>query len=390
MVQVKVVVAHNRYSSAQPSGENIVVDSEIAQLTGAGVTVVPFLRSSDEIADLGPVGKLALMGSPVYSRSTQRELSAMLERERPDVLHLHNPYPFLSPAVVRTAQRHGVPVVQTVHNYRQVCVNGLYFRDGHLCHDCRGRMVGLPGVLHGCYRGSKAQSAVMATALAVNRGTWRRLDRYIALTEAVADHLRGFGVSDDRITVKPNGVPDPGEPAPPGDGFVYVGRLSDEKGVSLLLDAWERHPDGALGRLAVAGDGPLRAAVAAAAARRGDIEYFGQVTPAERDDLLRAAAALVTASVCEDVLPTVVIEAMAHGRPVLTTDLGGPPSMVADTGVVVAPTVEALADGLARMRVAAAELSGRARQRYLSHFTPEVVLSRQLEIYRELSENGRS
>jgi glycosyltransferase involved in cell wall biosynthesis len=209
---VKVVVAHNRYREAQPSGENTIVDLEIAQLAAAGVEVLPFLRSSDEIPALPVTSKALLPVSPIYAPKAQRELSDLIEEHRPDVLHLHNPYPLLSPWVVRTAHRHGVPVVQTVHNYRQVCSSGLYFRDGHICQDCRGRALGVPAIVHSCYRGSRAQSAVMAATLAMHRPTWRSVDRYIALTAAVADHLREYGIGADRITVKPNSIPDPGPP----------------------------------------------------------------------------------------------------------------------------------------------------------------------------------
>src|SRR5882672_7176240 len=167
----KVVVAHNRYGSAAPSGENAIVDAEIAQLRAAGLDVIPFVRSSDEINDL-PVAQRALLPlSPIYNGPSQRALDEVLRAENPDLLHLHNPYPLLSPWVVRTAHRHGVPVVQTVHNYRQVCSSGLYFRDGHNCQDCRGRLFGVPAVVHRCYRGSRTQSALMATTLAVHRPT---------------------------------------------------------------------------------------------------------------------------------------------------------------------------------------------------------------------------
>ncbi len=164
---MKIVVAHNRYSSAQPSGENIIVDAEIAQLRAAGVEVLPFLRSSDEIGELPASQKLLLPLGPIYAGRAQRELTALIRGHRPDVLHLHNPYPLISPWIVRTAHAHGLPVVQTVHNYRQVCVNGVYFRDGHICQDCKGRALPLPAVRHACYRGSTAQSLVMATALTV-------------------------------------------------------------------------------------------------------------------------------------------------------------------------------------------------------------------------------
>src|SRR3982751_2707008 len=170
---MKVLVAHNRYSSAQPSGENIVVDAEIAQLTAAGVEVVPFLRSSDEIGSLPLAQKALLPLGPIISPWAVKALRSVIASERPDLVHVHNPYPLISPWVVRTAQAHGLPVVQTVHNYRQVCANGLYFRDGHICHDCRGRALPLPAVRHACYRGSCAPSAGMGNALTVPRGTSR-------------------------------------------------------------------------------------------------------------------------------------------------------------------------------------------------------------------------
>ncbi|MGH3647794.1 MAG: glycosyltransferase family 4 protein, partial [Micromonosporaceae bacterium] len=219
---MKVVIAHNRYVSAQPSGENSVVDNELGLLAEAGVEVVPFLRTSDEIATMSAGQKALLPISPLYAGTAQRQLRDLLAREKPDVLHLHNPYPLLSPWVVRTAHAAGVPVVHTVHNFRQVCVAGTYFRDGHPCYDCRGKSFGYPGILHGCYRGSRAQSAIMASTLAAHRGTWRSVDRFIALTTAMAAHLRSYGIQDSQIVVKPNCVPDPGTHSVTGSGFLYV------------------------------------------------------------------------------------------------------------------------------------------------------------------------
>lgn len=378
---MKVVVAHNRYREAQPSGENIIVDQEIGQLAAAGVTVVPFLRSSDAIANLPLAGKALLPISPIYAPAAQRDLAELLRLERPDVLHLHNPYPLLSPWVVRTAHRFGVPVVQTVHNYRQVCSSGLYFRDGGICQDCRGRFVGVPAVVHKCYRGSRVQSALMATTLAVHRPTWRSVDRYIALTEAIAEHLRDYGIPADRIVVKPNGIPDPGAPAPLGDGFLFLGRLSPEKGVGLLLDAWQRHTDGSLGMLRIAGDGELRPLVEAAAAARIDVEFLG---PLDRDGVraaLRSTAVVMATSTWHDVLPTVVLEALSSGRPVLGTALGGIPYLVGDAGWVVPAEAGALAAALPVARDGAATLAPMARSRYERTFHPDVLIRRLIDVY---------
>ncbi|MEV2237866.1 glycosyltransferase family 4 protein [Micromonospora sp. NPDC049891] len=437
---MRIVVAHNRYREAQPSGENTIVDAEIAQLAAAGVEVLPFLRSSDEIPSMPKTVKALLPISPIYAPRAQQELGRLLTEHRPDVLHLHNPYPLLSPWVVRTAHRHGVPVVQTVHNYRQVCSSGLYFRDGMICQDCRGRALGVPAVVHRCYRGSRAQSALMATTLAVHRGTWKSVDRFIALTSAVADHLRDYGIPDERIVVKPNGIPDPGTPAPLGQGFLFLGRLSPEKGLGLLLEAWRRHPDGALGPLRVAGDGELRPLVEAAAAERADVTFLGPLDRAGVRDALAASAVVLATSTWHDVLPTVIIEALASGRPVLGTALGGIPYLVgADTprepagtgpavtasapappspggpagpvgqtgpavpavtprqaglpagirageaGWVVPPDPAALAAALPVAAAGAAALSSSARTRYERTFHPDVVTKRLIDVYTSLT-----
>ncbi|QSB14972.1 glycosyltransferase [Natronosporangium hydrolyticum] len=388
---MKVVVAHNRYRTAAPSGENRIVDIEIEQLAGAGVEVLPFLRSSDDIPALPATGKLLLPISPLWNPGAQRDLAQLLRDHRPDVLHLHNPYPLLSPWLVRTAHRYGVPVVHTVHNYRQVCASGIYFRDGQVCQDCRGTRLGLPAVRHKCYRGSAAQSALMAATLTLHRPTWRSVDRYLALTDAIAEHLRGYGIPAERIVVKPNSIPDPGPPAPPGDGFLFAaGRLSPEKGLSLVLDGWQRHPDGALGTLRIAGDGEQRGLAEAAAAARADIDYLGVLDPAGVRSALAASAAVIVAPRWHDVLPTVVIEALAAGRPILGTDLGGVPYLVGDAGWIAPAEPAALAAALPTARTEAAVRAEAARARYESTFHPDVVTGQLLEVYENLRASRRS
>jgi glycosyltransferase involved in cell wall biosynthesis len=380
---MKVIVAHNRYRQGQPSGENVVVDAEIGQLRAAGVEVVPFLRSSDEIGAMSTVQKALLPAAPIYAGAAQRELRALLRMHRPDLLHLHNPYPLLSPWVIRTAHAAGVPVVHTVHNYRQVCASGVYYRDGHPCTDCLGRRVGVPAVVHACYRGSRAQSAVMATTLALHRPTWHAVDRHVALTDEIAAHLRGYGIAEERIVVKPNAVDDPwlGEPPPLGDGFIYIGRLVPEKGVPLLLEAWARHPVGALGMLRIVGDGPLRAIAEAAAAERADVLFLGSQPPSGVRAALRDSAVLVVPSLWRDVLPTVIIEALAGGRPVLGTDRGGIPYAIGPAGWSVPATADALAQALGAARAGAAGLSAAARARYVQQFHPDVVTGQLIATY---------
>ncbi|MEU0553955.1 glycosyltransferase family 4 protein [Dactylosporangium sp. NPDC006015] len=381
---MKVVVAHNRYASGAPSGENVIVDAEIAQLSKAGVSVLPFLRSSDEIGTFSTARKVLLPLSPIRNGDSQRALEKLIKAEKPDVLHLHNAYPLLSPWVVRTAHSAGVPVVHTVHNYRQVCAPGLYFRDGHICTECRGKSFALPAIRHSCYRDSKAQSAVMATTLAVHRGTWRGVDRFVALTDRIAEHLRDFGIPDERITVKPNGIPDTGAAPGRGEGFLYAARLTPEKGLSLVLDAWRRHPDGALGPLRIIGDGPLRPLAEAAAAERSDITYLGVLPNAEVRAQIGAASCVIAASTWHDVLPTIVLEALCAGRPVLVTDRGGLPFLAGDAGWVVEPDPAALAGGLIVAHAGAAALAPVARARFEGHFSPDVLTQRLIDVYRSV------
>jgi glycosyltransferase involved in cell wall biosynthesis len=378
---MKVLVAHNRYSSAQPSGENAVVDLEVEALRAAGIEVTEHLRSSDEIRSLPLAQRALLPVSPLYGLGV-RGLRTLLRQERPDVLHLHNPYPLLSPWVVRTAHDEGVPVIQTVHNYRQVCANGVYFRDGHVCTECRGRLMPVPAVVHGCYRGSRTQSLIMATALTAHRSTWRAVDRYIAPSAAIAEHLEGYGIDPARITVKPNTVPDPGPPSPPGDGFVFLGRLVREKGVALLLDAWCRHPVGALGPLRIVGTGPLQPFVDAA--RRPDIVATGRLDREGARASIAGAGVVVVPSVWHDVQPTVILESLAAGRPVLGTAMGGIPYAVGDGGWTVPATVDALAAALPRARADAGARAGAARARYESTFHPGVVTDQLIAIYRSV------
>jgi glycosyltransferase involved in cell wall biosynthesis len=391
---LKVVVAHNQYVSSRPSGENIVVAGDIANLTAAGVEVIAFLRSSDEIPTLPIRERVSLPFSPVYAPHAQRELDALLARERPDVVHLHNPYPLLSPWVVRTAHAHGVPVVHTIHNFRQTCVNGLHFRAGKACHACVGRALPIPAVRYGCYRGSRAQSVAMAAAITVHRATWRRLDRMLALTPAMAEYACSLGVPADRVVVRPNSVPDPGEHSVVGDGFQFAGRLDPEKGVALLLEAWNRHPDGTLGPLRIAGDGPLAGLVRSHAAARSDIEYLGPLDHTRVAEAMRRSAVVVVPSLWDEVLPTVALEALAHGRPVLGTRVGGLPWLLEtpdpgrSAGWLVEPDVEALAARLPVARAEAAGLSVLARRTYETRFTPAVTTAALLAVYQDLASRG--
>jgi glycosyltransferase involved in cell wall biosynthesis len=390
---LRVVVVHNRYRSQTPSGENRVVDLEVAALRERGIDVLKFEKQSDDIQRMNLAQRAMLPISPIFAPLTVREFAKALARFRPDVVHVHNVYPLISPTVIRVAHRAGVPVVHTVHNYRQVCVAGSYFRDGRNCTECRGRRVGLPAVRHACYRGSRLQSVAMVAALATHRTTWRSVDRVIVLNPEMRAHMLEYGVPRSRIVIKENAVPDPGEHSDAGSGFLFVGYLSDGKGIRILLDAWRSHPDGSLGTLRIAGDGPLRSLVESVARMRSDIEYLGLLSPESVRDCMRSAEIIVVPSVLRDVSPVVVLEALANGRPVLGTSSGGIAHIIgADDdacpdppGWIAEPNAQSLSEMLVRAKVDSHSRGAQARRRYLSHFDPAKLATALIDIYARVS-----
>ena len=380
---MRVLVLHNRYSSATPSGENNLVDIEIAALRAAGVEVEALLPSSDEIARMSISGKVGAALSPVFGLSKRHELDALLSSFRPDVVNIHNPYPLISPTAIRACSRVGVPVVATINNFRLRCINGLFYRDGQICTACEDSRVALPGLLHGCYRDSHFQSAVMTAAVARHRPTWTGVSRYIAVSNFVAERLLAWGEPADKVVVKPNFVEDPGDLSPIGEGFLYAGRLAQEKGIMLLLDAWEMSGLGASTRLIVAGDGPLRAAVENRVRSLSGVELKGPLAPAAVDEYRRATAVTVYASLWFEAHPAIA-ESFAHGHPVVTTDVGALGTLVDDeVGWRAAPDAASMAAVLvqATNRTEQQLRGAAARKRYLERYRSDVVLSTLLGIY---------
>lgn len=384
---MRVLVAHNFYRSDAPSGENQLVRAEAELLRDGGVEVTELFTDSDDIPS-GPRGALLAAPGPVYARDGVRRFSALLEQQRPDVVHLHNVFPLISPYVVRVAGRLGVPVVQTVHNYRHSCVNGLHLRDGHPCTDCLGTRLGLPGVQHGCYRGSRTQTVPMTIGQVVHRRTWRDgVARYLALTPFMRDTLTASGIDAERITIRPTWVPDPGDAGPPGRDVLYVGRLDEAKGVDRLLEAW-RAGGSASGRsLVVVGDGPLAPLVEEAVASDPTLRWRGRLDPAGVAEAMRDAAYVVVPSRFFEGYPLVVAEAFGRGRAVLTVSGGSVGTIVDDaTGWVVEPTVSALAEAFGAVTDATAADRGRgARARYERDSTPDRGLATLLDVYAEVT-----
>lgn len=382
---MKVLVAHNRYRSGLPSGENSVVDDDIDLLRRSGVDVVPLIEESDSIAELGLRGRLGVAAGPVYNPAGVGRMRAMLATQRPDVVHVHNVFPLLSPWIVREAHEVGVPVVQTVHNFRQDCVSGTYFRDGQVCTDCTGHRLATPALRHGCYRGSRLQTLPMIIGRSTHRSTWGSVDRFLVLTAFHAAYLESLGIPADRIVVRPTSAPDPGVVSAPGRDVLFVGRLDAEKGVELLLDAWSRHEPGSR-HLVVVGDGPLSGLVSERAAADPTIEYRGLLCPADVATEMEAAAAVALPSVWLEGLPRVAIEAMAHGRPVLAVDHGGLSTVVdSDSGWLLPADACAWATAFSDLTELDVRRRGEgARRTYQARFNQAVTTGQLLATYEDV------
>lgn len=388
---MRVLVVHNRYRSEQPSGENTVVDQEVSLLAGAGHRVSLFERRSDDIAAMSPLGKASVPLRVPWNSAVRAELAQRLRTLRPDVVHIHNTFPLLSPSVVAACTDAGVPAVATLHNYGMVCPPGTLFRDGRLCTDCVGGAP-LPAVRHGCYRDSRLATVPVALSVAANRRRWwSDVSRFFCLSQAQRNLLIQGGMPADRLAVKPNFVPDPGvRRCGPGEHLLYLGRLNEEKGVALLMAAWDRIAStGGLGLpLLIAGTGPLQDEVSRWAAGRDDVRYLGLRNRTECQELTAGAAAVVAPSAWLEAFGLVVVEAMAAGVPAVASAHGAFVELVDEgrTGLLHRPgDPDALAVAL-RAVVASAdrnqELGLAARLRYEREFAPAVGLDRLVAGYR--------
>jgi glycosyltransferase involved in cell wall biosynthesis len=381
---MKVLVAHNYYQ--QPGGEDQCFAAEVALLRARGHDVLEYRVHNDSITGMS---RLGVASRTVWSRPAYRELRALIRTHRPEVAHFHNTLPLISPAAYYAARAAGVRVVQTLHNYRLLCPNALFFRDGRVCEDCIGRSAPWPGVVHKCYRESRIASAAVAAMLALHRGlgTWREaVDVYVALTEFGRRKFIAGGLPAGKIVVKPNFVdPDPGPGAGAGGYALFVGRLSAEKGVPTLLQAWRELGGGA--PLKIVGDGPLAAAVAAAAAADARAQWLGRQPLSAVYALLREAMVLVLPSQCYETFGRVAVEAFAAGTPVIASRLGAMAEVVdhGRTGLLFEPgnaidlaakLRQLLADPDERERMRRA-----AREEYERKYTAAANYNALLDIY---------
>jgi len=390
---MKILVAHNFYK--QPGGEDQCVAAEVATLRAHGHEVTQYCLHNDSIDTMG---RLQLASRTIWSRTAFRELRELFRTRRPQIAHFHNTFPLISPAAYYAAQAENIRVIQTLHNFRLLCANALLYRNGDVCEDCLGKSFPWPGIMHKCYRDSRAASTAVATMLAMHRvpGTWQKaVDIYIALTEFGRRKFVEGGLPADKIAIKPHfAYPDPRPGRGTGGYAVFVGRLSAEKGVDTLLEAWQ-HLDGSL-PLKLLGDGPMAAVVQGAAAKDPSIQWLRHLPLDAVYGLVGEASFLVLPSRCYETFAMVIMEAFAKGTPVIVSGLGAMAEIVDDghTGLHFSPGDPL--DLAAKVRSILAEplrlgrMRQAARQKFDECFTAEVNHKILIAIYEQALSGARN
>jgi glycosyltransferase involved in cell wall biosynthesis len=389
---MKVLMIHNRYR--ERGGEDYCFEAELNLLRSAGIECQFHQVDNRDKKSFGAPAAI----NAVWSQRAAHEVSRMVQDHQIDLVHIHNFFPQLSPSIHWAAYRARAAVVQSLHNYRLACVNGQFFRDGRICEDCLGRSP-VRGIVHRCYRNGLAASSTVATMLVTHRaiGTWvRRVNRFIAMSGFARTKMIEAGLPAAKIDVKPNFLeftpPAPG----PGDGgyFVYVGRLSSEKGIRTLIEAWKSLP-APVPALKIIGSGPLDEFAKSAAATIPQITMLGGRSPAEVLEVVGCAEALIFPSEWYETFGRVLIEAYAMGTPVIASDIGAVPEIVKEGVTGLKFRAGSAADLVKKIRQflgdPARKIAMRfaAREEFLSHYTASDNIKLLRDVYERALENSK-
>jgi glycosyltransferase involved in cell wall biosynthesis len=375
MSELRILIAHCRYQQA--GGEDLVAAAEALLLEKHGHEVRLYERDNHDVERLG---RMRLASESVWSARTLREVTAMIAQHHPDVIHVHNTFPLISPSLYWAAQRMNIPVVQTLHNFRLLCPQAMFLRAGRVCEDCLGKTP-WRAVVHKCYRDSSAASAVTALMLGVHRGlgSFRdKVTRYIALNRFCRDKFIEGGLPLEKIAIKPNFVDLPAPADGARSGGLYVGRLSPEKGIRALMDALAKRPTI---EFEIIGDGPEPMD-----SQVPRLSWQSEQTIYQR---MRRAAYLVIPSLWYETGPRTLMEAFGCGLPVIASRLGAIAEQVDEgkTGLLFEPgSGDELSEKIAWAESnpdEMAQMGRRARAVYEARYTPDRNYQRLVEIYSE-------
>ena len=392
MRKLSVLVIHNQYQ--QPGGEDVVVRAEVDLLQRAGHRVVQFTQNNATLANCSPLEKAALFVTTTWNRTAYSTIRTLIEKERPDIVHCHNLLPQVSPAAYYACQSTGVPVVQTLHNYRLFCPAGTFFHNGQVCQDCTRSLA--YAVKRGCYRSSRLATATVAMMLEFHRlrRTWTSsVNAYIALTQFSRNVFVNLGLPDKKIHVKPNFLShDPGQRSSPGNYALFVGRLSPEKGALEMLRTWLHLPHIPL---VVVGDGPLYDDASEMVRRSGHthIRLLGRMSAEDTQAQIKGARFLVFPSSWYEPFGMVLLEAAAAGVPVIAARIAGVPELVVEDKTGLLFDLQEADDLASQVNWAWAHpaemevMGSAARQLYLENFTAEKNYESLMNVYGSVVRN---
>jgi len=376
---IRVLMVHNAYQ--QTGGEDSVVANEISLLKKHGHDVEVYFRHNDEIVNQS---KLSLLTQTMWSKKTYTESLDLLKKIKPDIIHVHNTFPLVSPSLYWAAQKLNVPLVQTLHNFRLLCPQAMFLREGRICEKCIGKS-SWRSIVHKCYRSSVTQSAALSGMLIFHHkiGTYKnKISRYIALNKFCRDKFIQGGLPAEKILVKPNFVTEFGINHFERSGFLFVGRLSYEKGVKILAKAFNNNLHG---NLRIAGTGPEHNAIADI----NGIELLGGLqAPSVRLEMQKSVA-LILPSIWYENMPMTLVEAYANGLPVIASRIGALADLVEDgkTGLLFnAGDAADLAEKMAwayKNPDAMAQMGRNARAKYLAEYTEDINYQILMNIYDE-------
>lgn len=329
---MRILQIHNFYQ--QRGGEATVVAQEKQLLEEKGHEVITWYRDNEEMKNWSTIQKMSLLKSTAWSTKSAVAFTKVLEKEKPEICHVHNFFPLISPAIYQACQDAGVPVVQTLHNYRLICSNGIFYRDGKVCESCLGNSA-YGAVLKKCYRNSALQTYAVARMIEKNKknNTWNNLvDAYICLTDFAKSKFVAQGLPEDKLFVKPNFIADPDSVSAKENNepyFIFIGRLSEEKGAHFLIELAENSPL----PIHVFGDGPAAEKIK----NTPNLIAHGKLNHDELFPWLAGANALLFPSLWYEGLPMTIIESFALKTPVIANDLGAMSSVIANnkTGFLV-------------------------------------------------------
>jgi glycosyltransferase involved in cell wall biosynthesis len=380
---MRILIVHNEYKIR--GGEDAVVKKQYQNLKSKGIEVHKYIVSNKKIDNMSKSEKIKLFLKGFFLMNYDNKLLKTIESYKPDVVHIHNVFPLINPSIYESLNKRGIKIVQTLHNYRLLCPNGLFFRNGHICEDCLLSENKYKCAMNSCYRNSKIESFWYSRmiSLADKKGSFKKIDRFVALNEFMKDKFIQNGYPSNSLSIIPNGIFDNVKDFVKikKEYYLYIGRLSEEKGLRTLLDVFEKGSR----QLIIIGTGPLEEHVKDITKMNANIEYLGFKSGEEKDVLIAQAKAIIVPSEWYENLPTVIIEAFMNSTPAIVSNLGGAQHMVEEgyNGTKFdAGDGNKLLEALNRLESLEADILNRnARSTFLGTYESSIVTDKLVELY---------